>query len=27
MATTIGWNFLGDWLRDKTDPRLQGALR
>ena len=27
MATTIGWNFLGDWIRDRTDPRLQGALR
>jgi peptide/nickel transport system permease protein len=27
MVSVIGWNFLGDWIRDTTDPRLQGVLR
>jgi peptide/nickel transport system permease protein len=27
MATAIGYNFVGDWIRDRLDPRLQGVLR
>ncbi|MBL8701731.1 MAG: ABC transporter permease [Alphaproteobacteria bacterium] len=27
MLTAIGYNFVGDWLRDRLDPRLQGLLR
>jgi peptide/nickel transport system permease protein len=27
MATAIGCNFVGDWLRDRLDPRTQGVLR
>ena len=27
MATAIGYNFVGDWLRDRLDPRLKGILR
>jgi peptide/nickel transport system permease protein len=27
MLTAIGYNFLGDWIRDRLDPRLQGIVR
>jgi len=27
MLTAIGYNFIGDWIRDRLDPRLQGLLR
>lgn len=27
MLTVIGYNFIGDWIRDRLDPRLQGILR
>ncbi|MCM0018388.1 MAG: ABC transporter permease [Tagaea sp.] len=27
MITVIGYNFLGDWLRDRLDPRLQGIFK
>lgn len=27
MLTAIGYNFIGDWIRDRLDPRLQGILR
>ena len=27
MLTAIGFNFLGDWLRDRLDPGLQQSLR
>jgi peptide/nickel transport system permease protein len=27
MLTAIGYNFVGDWIRDRLDPRLQGILR
>jgi peptide/nickel transport system permease protein len=27
MATAVACNFLGDWIRDRLDPRTQGVLR
>jgi peptide/nickel transport system permease protein len=27
MLTAIGFNFVGDWLRDRLDPRTQLAVR
>jgi peptide/nickel transport system permease protein len=27
MATVIAWNFIGDWVRDRLDPRTRGVLR
>jgi peptide/nickel transport system permease protein len=27
MVTAIAYNFLGDFIRDRLDPRLQGVLR
>jgi peptide/nickel transport system permease protein len=27
MLTVIGYNFVGDWIRDRLDPRLQGIVR
>lgn len=27
MLTAIGYNFVGDWIRDRLDPRLQGLIR
>ena len=27
MLTVIGYNFIGDWIRDRLDPRLQGIIR
>lgn len=27
MVTVIGYNFIGDWIRDRLDPHLQGILR
>jgi peptide/nickel transport system permease protein len=27
MLTVVGYNFVGDWIRDKLDPRLQGIFR
>ena len=27
MAAAIGCNFIGDWIRDRLDPRTQGVLR
>jgi peptide/nickel transport system permease protein len=27
MLTAIGYNFVGDWIRDRLDPRLQGLVR
>jgi peptide/nickel transport system permease protein len=27
MITATAYNFIGDWIRDRLDPRLQGILR
>jgi peptide/nickel transport system permease protein len=27
MLAATGYNFIGDWIRDRLDPRLQGILR
>jgi peptide/nickel transport system permease protein len=27
MASAIACNFIGDWIRDRLDPRTQGVLR
>jgi peptide/nickel transport system permease protein len=26
MLTVISFNFIGDWLRDRLDPRTAGAV-